>query len=57
MLAVVLLAAKAGARSPMLLVAETGAQCCSHKVGMLPKGYCHGSPLHQKQNPKEGREG
>lgn len=33
------------------------AEGCSRKVGLLPRGCCHGRALDQKQNPKESREG
>lgn len=57
MFAVVLISAKADTHSFKLLVAEVDAEGCSHKVGLLPSGCCHGRALDQKKNPKEGGEG
>lgn len=57
MFAVVLISAKADTHSSKLLIAEVGAQGCSHEVGLLPSGCCHRRAVDQKQNPKEDGEG
>jgi len=57
MFAMVLTSARADTHSSKPLVAEVGAEGCSHEVGLLPSGCCRRRAVDQKQNPKEGREG